>query len=358
VIFSPGFYPQRNKDQTMSRETEIREKARQLGYEDCAMIPVEEMEGYGQRLEERMSIFPQTRPDLQIFAHYAFPRQNNPWANSIIVCVRRYGKYRLPPSLQGYIGKYYQMDSRREPSWQDHRDSREFSQFLTELGLRAETEIKFGNVALRWAAARAGLGLVRRNNFFYTASGSWVYPETWLVDAKMELKAEPSLPPCPPQCQSCIKACPTGALSAPFTMNRSACITCITAFAGWDLINEPHRQAMGTWFYGCDACQDACPFNKKSWTQEEDFPQLAELAVRITPEKIIAMDYARLMSDIQPRFWYISRKKLWRFKTAALNVMLNRFRPEYLPAIIKARNDENEQVRHMAGWVLEQLENS
>jgi epoxyqueuosine reductase len=340
----------------MSRETEIIAKARQLGYEDCAIIPVEAMEGYGQRLEERMAIFPHTRPDLQIFAHYAFPRRQTPWANSIIVCARRYGKYRLSPSLQGYIGKYYQMDSRRQPLYRDYQDSLAFSQFLSGLGLKAETEIKFGNTALRFAAAQAGLGIIRRNNFLYTASGSWVYLETWLADAKMELRAQKSLPPCPPNCRCCIEACPSGALSAPFSMDRSACVTCITAFAGWDLPSEPHRQALGSWFYGCDACQDACPFNKKAWSQEEDFPQLAELAERLRPEKIVLMAYPLLLSQVQPFLWYISKKNLWRFKTAALNVMLNRFQPEYLAAINSACADEHEKVRRMAGWVLTQLE--
>jgi epoxyqueuosine reductase len=152
-----------------------------------------------------------------------------------------------------------------------------------------------------------------------------------------------------------MQACPTGALCAPFTMNRSACITCITTFAGWDLTSEPHQAAIDTWLYGCDMCQDACPFNKKAWTQDEDFPQLEEVASLMVPEKIVAMDYPTLLAQVQPRFWYISKKNLWRFKTAALNAMLNRFEPACLPLIMSARDDEDERVRHMAEWVLERL---
>ena len=58
---------------------------------------------------------------------------------------------------------------------------------------------------------------------------------------------------------------------------------------------------------------------------------------------------------MQPALWYIPAGKVWRYKTNALNVMLNKYSPEYLPAIKKACADEAEPVRKMAAWVLEEL---
>ena len=82
--------------------------------------------------------------------------------------------------------------------------------------------------ALRWAALKAGLGIIRKNNFFYSDSGSWVYLEAWLIDQELTLKENTNLKNCPPNCNLCIKACRTNSLSEPYMMNRSTCISCLT----------------------------------------------------------------------------------------------------------------------------------
>lgn len=66
-------------------------------------------------------------------------------------------------------------------------------------------------------------------------------------------------------------------------------------------------------------------------------------------------DYDTLKNIVQPAFWYIPADKVWRYKTNALNVMLNDYSPEYLPAIKKACSDETEPVRKMAACVLTEL---
>ena len=71
---------------------------------------------------------------------------------------------------------------------------------MNELGVKTATNRKFGVVGLRWAAMQAGLGLVRRNNFFYTESGSYVNIEAFLTDRDMELIDTTELPPCPQNC--------------------------------------------------------------------------------------------------------------------------------------------------------------
>jgi len=71
-----------------------------------------------------------------------------------------------------------------------------FDAYLQGLGLRIESERKFGNMGLRWAAMQAGLGVIRKNNFFYTESGSSVFIEAWFIDREMKRKELPHLPPC------------------------------------------------------------------------------------------------------------------------------------------------------------------
>lgn len=65
----------------------------------------------------------------------------------------------------------------------------------------------------------------------------------------------------------------------------------------------------------------------------------------------------RLRTVIQPKLWYIPKGKEWRYKTNALNAMLNNYEQKYLPVIKAACQDEYAQVRDMAKWVLKEVSN-
>lgn len=217
------------------------------------------------------------------------------------------------------------------------------------------TNRKFGVTALRWATLKAGIGIVRKNNFLYTESGSWVYLEAWIIDKELTLKVENNLKKCPPNCNICIKSCPTNSLKEPYMMNRNTCVSCLTTWEGWDLTNEEYSSEMGNWVYGCDVCQDVCPFNKNKWSEEEEFPGLEDLGTLISLEKIIEMDYEFLRNSMSFKFWYISKDDVWRWKTNAINAMLNNYNNSYDKHIDIACNDENKNVRKMAYWAKEKI---
>jgi epoxyqueuosine reductase len=134
-------------------------------------------------------------------------------------------------------------------------------------------------------------------------------------------------------------------------MNRLTCVSCLTTFEGWDMPNEPHNQEIGGWIFGCDVCQDVCPFNKGKWTEDETFPGLAELGERISLEKIIEMDYGFLENVMAKKFWYIGKDKVSRWKINALNAMRNGYQESYAPYIEKACGDPHPEVRRAAEWV-------
>lgn len=117
---------------------------------------------------------PEDAAELGELYRFTRLRETHPWAKSVIVCVRRYGKYAISPNLDGLIAKYYLVDGRRNVDSPDYKASAEFEKYLRSIGLKTKAERKFGVTALRWAAYKAGLGIIRRNNFFYTESGSWV----------------------------------------------------------------------------------------------------------------------------------------------------------------------------------------
>lgn len=334
---------------------QIKSTALEMGYEKCGIIKISDMSGYEEKLNERIDRIPEVRPYYKDFYGFAHLQDTYPWAKSVVICVRQYGKYHIPEHLKGLIAKYYLVDSRRDENSKDFQDSLKFETYMQELGLKTATERKFGITALRWAALKAGLGIVRKNNFFYTESGSWVHLEAWLIDKELESIEISALKECPEHCNLCIKSCPTSSLSQPYTMNRSSCISCLTTWEGWDLPHEKYNEQMGSWIFGCEVCQDVCPYNRNSWTEDEEFPLLYELSERLSLEQIVEADYEFLENTVQPKFWYIPQEKAWRYKTNALNAMLNAYKPEYLPFIQKACNDKNENVQNMAKWVLSKL---
>jgi epoxyqueuosine reductase len=335
--------------------SQIKNAARSMGYEKCGIIKIADMSGYEEKLNERITCFPETQPQLKNFYRFARLEDVYPWAKSIVVCARYYGKYYIPEHLEGMIAKYYLVDSRIDKHASEHQDSLRFEAYMQELGLRTETERKFGVTALRWAAVKAGLGTIRKNNFFYTESGSWVHLEAWLIDKELESVATTTLKECPANCNQCIKACPTASLAQPYAMNFSSCISCLTTFAGRDLPTEKFNEQMGSWVYGCDVCQDVCPMNKKRWQAAEEFPLLNELGEQISLEKILTMDYEFLEQVIQSKFFYIQKQDVWKWKANAINAMVNDYKEQYLECIYDASNDRHEKVREMARWAISKL---
>jgi epoxyqueuosine reductase len=330
----------------------IRDKAIELGFEGCGMLPVRELLGYGEKLKERQAAFPMAPgPTADMLARYADISPVYPWAKAVIVCTSAYNDYIVPEALKGHVGRYYMFDHKLQAQSRVYKNIEAFEAFIRELGVRAEKELH-GVTSARWAAEQAGLGIVRKNNFLFTKSGSLVIIDTWAIDEELEYREQNSFTPCPAGCEKCIKACPTGALCGPHCMNMSKCVTLLT----WglkDLPPEPVRGPLGQWIYGCDACQDLCPFNAKLKAGEREYPGLKELAEAMTLVNIVRMDYDELTKLLAARFWFIRPENIWVWKTNALRAMANDFKEEYREAIQAARSDGNEKVRAMAEWAAE-----
>jgi len=356
LVLSDHKMKERRINTMVEKSMEIVRTAMELGYDKCGIIPVERMLGYEEKLEERMEHFPETREKYEGFREFAHLEQNYPWAKAVVICSYWYGKYHIPDEVQGRIAKYYLTDARRDTNAEGYQTSVAFEKYLLESGYRVATDREFGVTALRWAALQAGIGIVRKNNFFYTEKGSYQYLEAFLIDQPLEYIAENTVRPCAPTCNLCSRSCPTGSLEGPYMMCRNTCVSCLTTWDGWDLRIEPLRDKFGKWMYGCDACQDACPYNRRAWTGEEEFPGLEELAKRLTYSEIVKAEYSWLETVVQPKLWYIPQGKEWRYKTNALNAMLNNYLPEYLPTIQEACQDSHKEVRDMAEWVLEKLQ--
>ena len=111
----------------------------------------------------------------------------------------------------------------------------------------------------REAAARAGVGFYGKNTMLITRRhGSWVVLGTLVTTAVVEATAPLALD-CG-SCTLCIEACPTGALDEPGLVDATKCLSYWTQAPA--AIPEPYRPELGAQVYGCDICQDVCPWNR------------------------------------------------------------------------------------------------
>jgi len=111
----------------------------------------------------------------------------------------------------------------------------------------------------REAAVRAGVGFYGKNTMLITRRfGSWVVLGALVTD--VEIEAGPPLELDCGSCRLCIDACPTGALDEPGVLDANRCLSYWTQ-AG-SAIPEPYRGELGAQVYGCDICQDVCPWNR------------------------------------------------------------------------------------------------
>ena len=297
----------------------VKALARDVGYVDCGICGVEPFAEDRAALAERMARFPDAAHLYEGMTARCDPTATAPWARALVVCVRWYGKYRLPPGLDGIIGKNYLGDRRIAPC-PDHTMPSRMKAGLRDLGLRA----KRISLPDRWAGVRAGVVRLGRNCFAYAGDhGSWINLESWAVDAELPHDEPTPEPPCPEGCRACLQACPTKALVEPFCMRMDRCIPWLTyrapepvAPALWD--------AMGGWIYGCDVCQDVCPLNQGAWRELEPAPWLEEAADSLTPEALAQMDQQTYEAVVHPLFWYIPTDRLDRWHRNARRALEQR----------------------------------
>lgn len=201
----------------------VRQRALELGFEGCGIIKIDKLRDYESKLNERMEACLESRSILEPLGKYAHPDQTYEWAKSVIVCITSYSKYKVPDVFNDHIGKYYLYDHKFQQDAEMNKNILAFEKYLEELEVKFAKELH-GITSGRLAAEKAGLGLIRRNNFLYTESGSWVITETWLIDQEIEIVEDNDLKGCPEDYHKCIDACPTKALMKPHCTDMVTCV--------------------------------------------------------------------------------------------------------------------------------------
>ncbi|HMI55896.1 MAG TPA: tRNA epoxyqueuosine(34) reductase QueG [Gemmatimonadaceae bacterium] len=230
----------------------------------------------------------------------------------------------------------------------------------SELGypIRGKAYVDTGPILERDLARRAGLGWFGKNtNLINPRVGSFYFIGSLLIDLDLTSDAPFDLDRCG-TCTRCLDACPTKALVEPGVLDATRCVSYLT-IEKRGAIPEDLREQIGTLLYGCDICQDVCPWNV-SFSRE-----LSEDAFR--PREMFARNQARelareiLQLTDETYLEKLSRSAIKRAKRRGLArnaaVVLGNIGDERdIPALVEARNDSDSVVREHAEWALAKIE--
>jgi epoxyqueuosine reductase len=203
----------------------------------------------------------------------------------------------------------------------------------------------------REGAARAGVGFYGKNTLLITRRhGSWVVLGTLVTDVDVE-RSQPLELDCG-SCTLCIEACPTGALDEPGVLDSTRCLSYWTQAPG--PIPEEYRAEIGAQVYGCDICQDVCPWNRgiEKRRAGEPLPERSEPHVSLVEWLELGEDELRARYDRL----YFPRKDPRFLRRNALVALGNTGDPEHRPAVEAYAEHGDPLLREHAEWALARLD--
>jgi epoxyqueuosine reductase len=301
-----------------------------------------------------------------------------PWARSVIVCAINYNtaqpySTQLRDKTRGWISRYawsredYHESVMRRLRRVEAALQSAFVENAPSNSARSSSRASFckndlitrcyvdtGPIVERVVARYAGLGWIGKNTCVINQKlGSWLF--LGVILTSLDLSDATGLP-APDRCGTCtrcIDACPTDALIAPYQLDSNKCISYLTIEKRGAIADAELRSGMGRHIFGCDICQDVCPWNRKSpATAAAEFQPRPEL---VTP----ALDWLAEMSEEEFRETFrgspVRRTKRSGLRRNAAIAMGNSNDQKFLPMLEKLRNDEDEVVRESAISAIQKL---
>lgn len=222
-----------------------------------------------------------------------------------------------------------------------------------EPGARSRGVVDSAPLMEREFAQLAGLGWVGKNTLLLNrAWGSWFFLAALLTDLELACDEPFAADHCG-TCTACLEACPTDAFPQPYVLDATRCISYLTIELR-SAIPEPLRAGMGDWVFGCDVCQDVCPWNRRA---PEAGPGELQPRVDANPMPLLAL-FELSDDDFRRRF---RQTPLWRpkrrgiLRNAAI-VLGNQRCREALPALERGRMDPEPLVRETCEWAIRQIQ--
>jgi epoxyqueuosine reductase len=333
----------------------IKEQAHALGFELAGIAPAAPADGFDRLRDWLERGF---AGEMDYMRRHAEARRHPaavlPEVRSVAMLGMSYAPQRhgLQPAGLGKVARYAQ--------GADYHDvlRRRLNQLLAWVqgeapGCHGRGVVDTAPLLERDFARRAGLGWFGKNTMLLDKRhGSYLLLGALLLDL--------ALRPDPPHeashcgtCTACLDACPTQAFVAPGLLDSRRCLSYLTIEVKGP-IPEELRPAMTEWLFGCDVCQEVCPWNRKALPG-------TEAALRPRPD-LVAVELTELMTLSEEEFRRRFRgTALWRTKRRGLlrNAALilgNHGDPAALSALRRALDDPEPVIRDAAQWAIECIE--
>ena len=335
---------------------QIKEAAQRLGFELVGISPVRPApheQSFAQWLREGLAgnlDYMQRTESLR-----RDPRELVPWAVSIIsVGMNYYSGYSRPvesSESRGWISRY---------AWGDDYHNLmkgKLEALLESIGqfhdgnIQGKAFVDSGPVLERDFAGIAGLGWIGKNTQLISPKkGSWFFLGELFVDLPLAYD-RPIRDRCG-RCDLCLKACPTGAFVGPYVLDARRCISYLTIELK-DWMPRSLRPLVGNHIFGCDICQEVCPYNVKALpTAELAFQPRPGLHA---PELIAFLSLSEAEFRQRFRASPILRAKRRGFLRNVAVALGNLKSLDAVPALIRSLDDEESVVRGHVAWALGQI---
>jgi len=280
-----------------------------------------------------------------------------PWARSVIVCAVNYNTAQ-PYSTEahdperGWIARY---------AWsrEDYHEAVMRRLRLVETNVREASAkdvftrcyVDTGPVVERVYAKYAGVGWIGKNTCILNQKlGSWLF--LGVILTSLDLQPDIPAPDRCGTCTRCIEACPTDALIAPYQLDSNKCISYLT-IEKRSVIPEEMREGLGQHVFGCDICQDVCPWNRKA---------PATNATEFQPREGLVNPGLLWLAEMKAEEFLemfrgspIRRTKHSGLRRNAVIAIGNSGDQDFVPALQKLAEDEDPVVAEMARWAQKKL---
>jgi len=302
----------------MTLSAQIKNRAIELGFAKCGVVPAERLDTADSRLREwlRREFHGEMRWMEREPEKRSDPRSVFPAARSVIVLAMNYFTpypHADDPS-RGKVSRY---------AWGDDYHS-VLRGRLRELldWINAEVPEANGRVCVDTApvmekawAVRAGLGWIGKHSNLITQDfGSWVFLGEILVDIELEYDHQVIEDHCG-TCTACLDACPTKAIVEPYIVDSRKCISYATIELRAETLPDDISSNLNGWLYGCDICQDVCPWNRFERPTPEASFEPRENETSLSLEEVGVMDHSEYVERF--RGSAIKRTKLSGLKRNA-----------------------------------------
>lgn len=277
----------------LSLSQRIKEMAREIGFEKVGIVRAEPLENEGTRLREWLRkdflgemAWLEREPEKRADPALLFPDARS----IVVVALNYYTDHKHSEGATGKVSRY---------AWGDDYHDVLREKLVTLLDrIRKENPNAEGKICVDTApfmdkawAVRAGLGwLGKHSNLITKDLGSWVFIGSIILNVELDYENEIIEDHCG-TCTACLDACPTNAIVEPYIVDSRKCISYATIELRDENLPDDISANLNGWLYGCDICQDVCPWNRfETPTVESRFePRLGEIV--IDPNKLTDMTH-------------------------------------------------------------------